>query len=104
MSFRRRFVYLVMNDTKRREEFPLSRMDEARFFFRKDERPQTPPPEDTHLPPPSINHHWHQQRRHGQKRRERRWQFMHGQWQTQICSVALWEPFSAASKNCQKLK
>lgn len=53
MSFRR-FVYLVMNDTKRRD-FPLRHIDASRLFFPKGERPPVPPPlEDARLPPPAI--------------------------------------------------
>ncbi|XP_066355813.1 uncharacterized protein [Miscanthus floridulus] len=55
MSFRRRFVYLVMNNTQQRD-FPLRRIDAARLFFPKGERPPVPPPppEDARLPPPAI--------------------------------------------------
>ncbi|XP_066357869.1 uncharacterized protein [Miscanthus floridulus] len=55
MSFRRRFVHLVMNDTKKRD-FPLRRIDAARLFFPKGERPPVPPPppEDARLPPVAI--------------------------------------------------
>ncbi|CAL5093284.1 unnamed protein product [Urochloa decumbens] len=51
MSFRR-FVYLVMNDTKRRD-FPLRRIDASRLFFPKGERPPAVPLplEDARLPP-----------------------------------------------------
>nr|CAB3466068.1 unnamed protein product [Digitaria exilis] len=53
MSFRR-FVYLVMNDTKRRD-FPLRRIDASRLFFPAGERPPVPPPlEDARLPPAAI--------------------------------------------------
>ncbi|CAO2206507.1 unnamed protein product [Urochloa humidicola] len=54
MSFRR-FVYLVMNDTRRRD-FPLRRIDASRLFFPKGERPPPVPPplEDARLPPAAI--------------------------------------------------
>ncbi|CAL4898914.1 unnamed protein product [Urochloa decumbens] len=53
----RRFVYLVVNDTRRRD-FPLRRIDASRLFFPKGSRPPpavSPPPlEDARLPPPVI--------------------------------------------------
>ncbi|KAL6620755.1 hypothetical protein ACP70R_035894 [Stipagrostis hirtigluma subsp. patula] len=55
----RRFVYLVVNDTKRRD-FPLRCIDTSRFFFAKGERdggsilPVAPPLEDARLPPPAL--------------------------------------------------
>ncbi|XP_062187638.1 uncharacterized protein LOC133890984 [Phragmites australis] len=52
----RRFVYLVMNDTKRRD-FPLRRIDTSHLFFPKgvsNESMVPPPLEDVRLPPPAI--------------------------------------------------